>query len=138
MAQQKQIVTIGVGTINEGSERMRAVLQGKAKATPHITFLTYELMWKTLTPKRWQIIGAMKGQGAMSTREAARRVGRDVKAVHGDVRALELAGILKKLEDGKIAFPYDDVHVDFMLNPKPETISEFVAAAMERRRQDAA
>ena len=36
----------------------------------------------------------MTGAGAMSIREAARRVERDVKAVHGDVTALLNAGLL--------------------------------------------
>ena len=51
----------------------------------------------------------------MSIREAARRVERDVKAVHGDVTALLNAGILSKTDDGMIAFPYDAIHVDFLL-----------------------
>ena len=51
----------------------------------------------------------------MTIREAARRVGRDVKAVHGDVRALLNAGLLDKTEDGKIVFPYDAIHVDFVV-----------------------
>ena len=38
----------------------------------------------------------MTGEGAMTIREAARRVGRDVKAVHGDVQALLNAGILDR------------------------------------------
>jgi predicted transcriptional regulator len=49
-------------------------------------------------------------------REAARRVGRDVKAVHGDVHALLKVGILQKTEDGRIVFPFDAVHVNFMLS----------------------
>jgi predicted transcriptional regulator len=51
----------------------------------------------------------------VTIREAARRVGRDVKAVHGDVRALLNAGLLDKTEDGKIVFPYDAIHVDFVV-----------------------
>ena len=51
----------------------------------------------------------------MTIREAARRVGRDVKAVHGDVRALLDAGILDRTADGRVVFPYDAVHVDFTL-----------------------
>ena len=46
----------------------------------------------------------MTGAGAMTIREAARRMGRDVKA-----------GILQKTEKGQIIFPYDVVHVDFVL-----------------------
>jgi len=45
----------------------------------------------------------------------ARRANRDVKAVHGDVKALLNTGFLEKTEDGKIVFPYDAVHVDFVL-----------------------
>ena len=56
----------------------------------------------------------MTGQGAMSIREAARRVGRDVKAVHGDVHALVDAGVLDRTSEGFV-FPYDAVHVDFTL-----------------------
>jgi predicted transcriptional regulator len=57
----------------------------------------------------------MTGAGPMMIREAARRLERDVKAVHGDVQALLTAGLLQKTENGRIIFPFDAVHVDFML-----------------------
>jgi predicted transcriptional regulator len=57
----------------------------------------------------------MAGGGAMTLREAARRAERDVKAVHTDVHALLAAGVLRKNADGKIEFPFDAVHVDFVL-----------------------
>ena len=38
-----------------------------------------------------------------------------VKAVHGNVTALLNAGILSKTDDGMIVFPYDAIHVDFLL-----------------------
>ncbi len=72
-------------------------------------------MWRVLAPKRWEILQAMTGAGPMSIREVARRVERDVKAVHGDVHALLDAGILEKTEEGRIVFPYDAVHVDFTI-----------------------
>ena len=56
----------------------------------------------------------MTGQGALSIREVARRVGRDVKTVHGDVTALLHAGILDQAE-ADMVFTYDAVHVDFTL-----------------------
>jgi predicted transcriptional regulator len=52
---------------------------------------------------------------AITGTPAARRSGRDVKAVHGDVHALLAAGVLRRNADGKIKFPFDAVHVDFML-----------------------
>jgi predicted transcriptional regulator len=51
----------------------------------------------------------------MTIREAARLVGRDVKAVHGDIHALLDAGVLDWTEDRRVIFPDDAVHVDFML-----------------------
>ncbi len=57
----------------------------------------------------------MTGAGPITIREAARRLERDVKAVHGDVHALLNAGILQKTENGRIVFPFEAVHVDFML-----------------------
>ena len=39
-----------------------------------------------------------------------------MKGVHGDVQTLLKAGLLRKTEEGKTAFPFDAVHVDFILN----------------------
>ncbi len=58
----------------------------------------------------------MTGAGELSIREVARRAGRDIKAVHGDVTALLLCGLLEKSDNGKVIFPYASVHVDFMLH----------------------
>jgi predicted transcriptional regulator len=57
----------------------------------------------------------LTGAGSVTIREAARRAGRDVKAVHGDVHALLNAGLLDKTKDGKIVFPYDAIHVAFVV-----------------------
>ena len=55
------------------------------------------------------------GTGAGPMSEAARRVGRDVKAVHADVHALLNAGVLQKTGTGQIVFPYDAVRLDVTL-----------------------
>ena len=68
-----------------------------------------------MTAKRWELIRALAGAGPLTIREAARRVDRDVKAVHGDVHALLNAGVLRKTEDGLIVFPFDAIRVDVML-----------------------
>jgi predicted transcriptional regulator len=51
----------------------------------------------------------------VSIREAARRVERDVKAVHADVKALLHAGLLSRTADGRIEFPFQAIKVDFVL-----------------------
>jgi len=68
-----------------------------------------------LTAKRWELLKALCGAGPVSIREAARRVGRDVKAVHGDVNALLRAGLLNRTEQGNIEFPFEAVKVEFLL-----------------------
>lgn len=88
---------------------------GKSQRSARISFATPELLWKVLTAKRWELLKALRGAGPVSIREAARRAGRDVKAVHGDVTALLEAGILNRTPEGKIEFPFDAVKVEFML-----------------------
>jgi predicted transcriptional regulator len=105
-------VTLSVSSIEETKRQMAAAFRGEKQGC-HISFVSVELLWKALSAKRWELIKSMTGQGPMTIREAARRVGRDVKAVHGDVHALLNAGVLDKTEEGKIVFPYDAVHVDF-------------------------
>jgi predicted transcriptional regulator len=88
---------------------------GKAQKSARISFASPELLWKVLTAKRWELLKALCGAGPMSIREAARRVGRDVKGVHGDVVALLNAGLLTKTAEGAIEFPYEAVKVEFLL-----------------------
>ncbi len=88
---------------------------GKPEKSARIGFATPELLWKVLTAKRWELLKALCGAGPVSIREAARRVNRDVKAVHGDVTALLGAGVLDKADSGGIVFPYEAVKVEFLL-----------------------
>lgn len=88
---------------------------GKPKKTARISFASPELLWQVLTAKRWELLKALCGAGPVSIRESARRVGRDVKAVHGDVTALLNAGLLDRTDDGRIVFPFDAVKVEFLL-----------------------
>jgi predicted transcriptional regulator len=81
-----------------------------------ISFPTVELLWKVITPKRGELLRAVAGAGPLSIRELARWVGRDVKSVHGDVQALLKAGVLHHARDGRILFPYGEIHVDCVLH----------------------
>lgn len=81
-----------------------------------ISFSSPELLWRVLTAKRWELLKILCGAGPVSIREAARRVGRDVKAVHGDITALLNAGILDRTDTNRIIFPYEAVKVEFLLH----------------------
>jgi len=93
----------------------RAWKAGKTQKSARISFATPELLWRVLTPKRWELLKALCGAGPVSIREAARRAGRDVKAVHGDATALLSAGVLDRTDDGRIIFPFEAVKVEFLL-----------------------
>lgn len=90
-------------------------VSSKQQKADRISFASPELLWKVLTAKRWELLKALCGAGPVSIREAARRVKRDVKGVHGDVIGLLAAGILCRTDGGAIEFPYEAVKVEFLL-----------------------
>jgi predicted transcriptional regulator len=88
---------------------------GKLNGQHVSAFATPELLWQVLTAKRWELLKALCGAGPVSIREAARRVHRDVKAVHGDITALLSAGLLIRAQGGGVEFPFEAVKVEFVL-----------------------
>lgn len=93
----------------------RSWRSGKAERSARIGFATPELLWQVLTAKRWELLKMLCGAGPISIREAARRVERDVKAVHSDITALLNAGVLDRAEGGGVVFPFEAVKVEFLL-----------------------
>lgn len=106
-------VTIGVASVEEVKRRVAGAFRGK-KQGAYISFVSEDLLLSTLTSKRMALLRAMAGQSPMSIREAARRAQRDVHAVHRDIKVLLDAGVLQQEDEG-IVFPYDSIHVDFMV-----------------------
>ena len=70
-----------------------------------------------LTERRWELVRAAQGRGALPVRELARLVERDVRRVHDDVVALTNLGLLERTEGGGVICPFATVHVDFKLEP---------------------
>jgi predicted transcriptional regulator len=108
-------VTLEVSSAENAKRRALEAFKGKRHGS-RISFASPELLWKMLTPKRWELLKVMAGQAPMTIRAAARRLGRDLKAVHGDVSALIQCGILDKTPEGRVAFRFDAVRVDFTLH----------------------
>ena len=105
--------------VRSGEESManfvRSWKSGKPERSARLAFATPELLWQVLTAKRWELLKALCGAGPISIREAARRVGRDVKAVHSDVTALLNAGVLDRAKSRGVVFPFDAIKVEFLL-----------------------
>jgi len=107
-------VTLSVAARDDVTHRALAAFEGRQQGA-YISFASVELLWQTMTSARWVLLKVMAGQGTMSIHEVARRIERNMKSVHSDVHALPDAGILNRAGDGRIIFPFDAVHVDFML-----------------------
>ena len=107
-------VKLDVSSRETSNRRFLRAFEGEPQGDI-ISFESPALLFKILSGKRWEVLNLMTGSGSMTIRELARRLGRDVKAVHGDVHALLNPGILQKTESGQIVFPFEALHVDFML-----------------------
>ena len=106
-------VTISIDSRDAIRERARRAAVGAPQGA-HITFPSVELLWRVISPKRLEILRVLAGAERLSIREVARRVGRDVKAVHGEIHALADAGIVSIDADG-VLLGYDEIHVNFTL-----------------------
>jgi len=108
------IVTLEISSRDAMNKRFLRAFDGESQGN-FISFESPELLFKVISGKRLELLKVMTGAGPMTIREAARRMKRDVKAVHGDVQALLKAGIVQKTDKGLILFPFDAIHVDFIL-----------------------
>ncbi|MDR1967125.1 MAG: hypothetical protein LBQ32_00305 [Burkholderiaceae bacterium] len=112
----EKLLTIDVSSMGDAARRMKAAFKtGRGDASPRYSFSSRQELLLMLSPGRWAIIEALTGAGPLGVRELARRVERDVKGVHTDAQTLALCGLIDKTDEGKLSFPYDAVHVDFML-----------------------
>ena len=109
-----QTVTLKIASREKVNKRFLEACKGKSQGS-FISFDSPAVLFKVISGHRWELLKMMTGAGAISIREASRRLGRDIKAVHGDMTVLLKAGILHKTDDGQIEFPFDAIHVDFLL-----------------------
>jgi len=96
-------VTITVDSTESFKQRVKAAFAGK-RQPERISFKSFDLLWKVLAPNRMALVQTLTGAGPVTLREAARRVGRDVRAVHSDVHMLLKAGVLRMDDEGRIGF----------------------------------
>jgi predicted transcriptional regulator len=109
----KQTLTITIERDWANGLRRDAVQAFQGKRVGNVlSFSEPELFFSKLTANRWALVRSLQGAGALGVREAARRVGRDVRRVHDDLQVLVELGLLEKTDDGKVWCPFDDIHVD--------------------------
>ena len=89
---------------------------GEAVDEAHLTFLSFQAMTETLSPRRLELLRYVRQHSAASTRDLATSLGRDYKNVHPDVSALEAGGLLVR-EGRRLSAPWNEVQASINLAP---------------------
>ncbi|CAB1369537.1 hypothetical protein [Denitratisoma oestradiolicum] len=117
----ERILNLKVGeplesTLARAAETMSALERGET-ATPYfgVGFSSVGQLFSIFTPKRWDLLAALRAGGPMTIAELARRIQRDYKNVHGDVEKLLEWQAIEKDEQGRIVAPYSEIVVDVRL-----------------------
>ena len=115
MKTEKNILHLTVGepvsaSLARASAAMKAARQGKT-AQPYfgVGYDDVGELFSVFTPKRWELIGALREGGAMTVAELARQLRRDYKNVYNDCERLIEWMAIEKNENGLVFAPYDDV-----------------------------
>ena len=98
------------------AEAMRAAKAGKSVA-PYfgISFEQVGQMLAAFTPKRWELIAALREAGPMKVADLARHLGRNYKNVHTDVQLLTEWLAVERDERGRVSVPWSEIVVDMKL-----------------------
>ncbi|MCI5150298.1 MAG: transcriptional regulator [Candidatus Electrothrix sp. MAN1_4] len=107
-------LTLAISSREEMNRRFLQAFEGKSQGSL-VTFESPSLLFTLLTADRWDLLRMMTGAGSMTIRDAAQRLQKDLKEVDADMQALFNVGIVQKDDSGDFAFPFEAVHVDFML-----------------------
>src|SRR5512137_491387 len=67
------------------------------------------------TPRRWDLLAALREDGPMTIAELARRLKRDYKNVHNDVEKLVEWQALEKDEQNRVVAPFSEIVMDVRL-----------------------
>jgi predicted transcriptional regulator len=95
-----------VGLRSAGRKANARTYQGEV-----LSFESPAAFFGRLTGRRWDLVHAMQGKGALSMRAIAGLVLRDVKRVHYDVTDLIELGLLERTAGG-VECPFVRIHID--------------------------
>jgi predicted transcriptional regulator len=116
-------VTVGEGlgaAAERAAQAMKALQAGEAPPRYFgVNFAEVGQMFATFTPKRWELIAALREAGPLTVAELARRLGRNYKNVHTDVAQLVEWLAVERDAQGRVCVPWSAIVVDMKL-PQPQ------------------
>ena len=104
------------------TDGIEAIKQGDAAdSTPTLSFISYDDLMETLTPRVLDLIEAIRREEPASINETARVVDRDVKNVHEELSRLARLGIIFFEKDGQSKRPvvwFDELIINLPFDPE--------------------
>lgn len=89
---------------------------GTAVAERHLSFDSFETMTRVLTPRRIDLLRALRHRSLASVAALSREVRRDYRRVHADVDALAAAGLIERTPGNtSLRAPYDVIRTEIVL-----------------------
>lgn len=111
-------IKVTVGSLDDMGARFVSAwhtLESGAKVRERfLTFPNLAAMLSALSPKRLELLSAVRRHPARSVKALAERLGRDYKRVHSDVETLTASGLLLR-ENGGVSAPYDAIAAEMRL-----------------------
>jgi len=116
------MTTLIIGNQTDPAQLRERVLQawqsGEPEPAARLDFANLDEAFKILSPKRRAILEIMAGGENFSIREIARRLNRDVRAVHSDTQILLRNGVLDRTAQNRLTLPYSTIKFDFSIQAK--------------------
>jgi predicted transcriptional regulator len=107
------------GTLKEMGDRFikawKRVEAGESSPERHLSFENYATFAKTVTPRRHDLLKALRKSGPMSVRALSMLLKRDYKSVHGDVAKLLDVGLIDRTDSGLVEVTWDKVSAELDL-----------------------
>jgi predicted transcriptional regulator len=120
MSISRRIATIHIQDGNGMIDRARtgalaAIRSGKYQGE-HLGFESPAVLFRTLTPKRWELLARLQQTGPLGIRALGRELDRDFRRVHDDVAVLLRTGLVEKTEEGKVWVPFKEIRTNFVMH----------------------
>jgi len=105
-------MTIKLGTLEVELDAFRTAARTRQPTGSTVTFAAYDDFARVITSNRLRMLETLISSSVgLTVRALAEKLGRDIRAVHDDIKALEFYELLVN-ERGNIHVPYDDLHID--------------------------
>ena len=114
------VLHIEIQPAQDALDRFGAALEGALAGQPiepyrGVGFETMAQLGEVFTPKRWELVEALKTAGPLTIYALAKHLGRHYRNVHKDVTVLIDWTVIDKDEDGRVFVPWDEIDVRWPL-----------------------